>query len=59
MQLTVTIETTYMGPCNDDLTQVWSKCSCKFMFFFEKVCKLKWNMNAAKAQVSMRGNQVF
>ena len=25
----------------------------------DKVCKLKWNMRAAKAQISMRGIQVY
>ena len=32
MHLTVPYKQLKMGPYNDDLTDVWSKSSCKFMF---------------------------
>ena len=46
-----------MEPYDDHLAKVRSKSSYKLMLILSKW--LKWNMRAAKAQISMRGNRVF
>ena len=46
-------------PYNDHLSQVWSKTVVSIDFkHMNKLRKLKWNMRAEKAQISMRGDQI-